>query len=208
MSILLHLQLRGVKRVLRGHDHFWKVIRTLGKDEATFTDHDVIDLSDADDTSDVRDYLRRLEAGGFIERTGTEKHGRTRSAVYRLRKVQDETPRINRDGTRCLQGRGQIQMWNVIRMGRPFNARELAVQASTDEVKVAHDTAKRYLRELENAGYLSIRDPGAGRRPRVFMLKPGHNTGPKPPAILRAKAVWDQNRNEIMGRLLAEEVPS
>ena len=99
-------------------------------------------------------------------------------------------------------------MWNVIRKGRLFHARELAVQASTDEVKVEHETAKRYVRELESAGYLSVRDPGAGRKPRIYMLKPGHNTGPRPPAILRAKVVWDRNKGEIMGRVLAEEEPS
>ncbi|MCB1473805.1 MAG: hypothetical protein KDJ68_13225, partial [Rhodobiaceae bacterium] len=69
-------------------------------------------------------------------------------------------------------------------------------------------SAKRYAQALEKAGYLSVRDPGGPGRGRAYRIKPSMNTGPRPPAILQMKAVWDQNRNEVMGRVLAEEEPS
>lgn len=205
MSILLSLQVSGAKRVRRGHEHYWACILKLGRNGASFKSKDVVDLCDIDRPEFVYDYLRRLEKAGYIKDVGKAPRGKGRPAVFELVRAPQETPRINRDGSPGLQGNAQKQMWNAMRILPIFSAQELAVQSSTDEVKVPASSAKRYCTSLVSAGYLSVRDPGSGSRPAIYSLKPGHNTGPRPPAVLRGKAVWDQNRKQIMGRVLAEE---
>ena len=208
MSILLELQVGGARRVRRGIDHYWAVIQKIGADGNYFTVTDIVDLSDVNERRVVSDFTQRLVKGCYIKCIGERPTGGKPAALYKLISPQDETPALTRDGSPGRQGRGQQQMWNVIRKGIAFTPSELAIQASTDEVKVSVNSAKRYAQALDAAGYLSVRDPGGPGRQRTYRIKPAMNTGPRPPAILQMKAVWDQNRNEIVGRVLAEEEPS
>ena len=211
MSIQLELRVTAGTPIYRGHDHYWSVIRDLGKGGAIFTLNEV-GLRTNDPVNDcVIDYVRRLIKAGYVEVTGAKKtltnlRRHTVQQEYRLLKRPKATPKLNRDGSQAKQGIGQEQLWTAIRALSSFDTRELAIAATTDDVAVAVETAKSYARHLETAGYLQILRPGSGPVSRIWRLKPSMNTGPKPPRILRSKMVYDANRKEIMGQPVAVEV--
>ncbi|TYC53812.1 hypothetical protein FMN50_13650 [Rhodobacterales bacterium] len=210
MSIQLELRVTAGKPVYRGHDHYWSVIRDLGKGGNLFT-LSQIGLRTNDPVNDcITDYLRRLIKAGIVEVAGSEKvltnlRTTTTQQHYRVLKRPKATPRLNRDGSLAKQGLGQDQLWTAIRALSGFDTRELAIAASTDDVVVAVETAKSYARHLEAAGYLQVLRPGSGPVSRIWRLKPSMNTGPTAPKILKSKMVYDPNRKEIMGAPLAEE---
>lgn len=149
----------------------------------------------------ARDYLRCLEAGGYVARNGGGGRGalgHPAPVEYRLLKDQGvEAPRLTRDGKPVTQGRGREQMWRAMAAMASFDCRELAVFASTDDHRVALSEARDYAGALHQAGYLVAR----GRPARYRLVR---RTGPKPPQVQRARQVWDANLHEITWR---EEVP-
>lgn len=216
MSIQLELKVTAGTAIYRGHDHYWSVIRDLGRNGNLFTFQEIdLRCNDADGEG-IGEFLRRLIRAGFLEvaetrRVSTAGTGPTNQKVfhqkvYRLLKRPSATPCINRDGSIGKQGRGQEQLWNAIRTLKAFDARELAIAASTEDVSVGVETARTYVFHLENAGYLQVLRAGKGRTASIWRLRPSMNTGPKPPKILRSKMVYDANRNEIMGKPVAVEV--
>lgn len=205
MSRILKFLVPPGKRVLRGHEHFWSVIRELDA-RGPWAIGDVHSLTNSVDRSTVRDYVKRLVAGGFahVTATGTEVQPR-----YRLIKAPLVAPKLRRDGSVAVQGRGQVQMWNVIRgpMSREgFTFKDLALYGSTEALAVKEVSAKSYVKHLAAAGYLLCVRKGRPQHPAVWRLKPAMNTGPKPPLILRTQIVFDQNRNEAIGPVTAREV--
>ena len=192
------------KPVLRGQAHFWAVMRSLDFVGPWTLDH-VLAGSNAD-RSTLREYVRRLLAGGFVSRVAFEDRPEQH---YRIARQQSAAPVVRRDGTVGLQGRGQQQMWNVIRgpIARGgFTFKDVALYASTETVSVGPATAQRYVGHLAQAGYLAPVQAGKPGRPASWRLKPAMNTGPKPPLILQAHVVFDQNRFEAVGEVVAREV--
>lgn len=78
-------------------------------------------------------------------------------------------------------------LWNALRRLGAVGAKELAVTASTDVVRISEATALRYLRELHE-GRAVFRE--GDRRAPSWRLRPAANTGPKPPR-LRADGTLD-----------------
>lgn len=208
MSMVLKVKADGAP-ILYGIEHYWRVMRALGADGGAFTVRQIFDHSNCSSQSAIRDYLRRLIQAEYVEALGlaTDDDGIERVS-YRLLKRPRTAPSLRRDGSAGRQGRGQAQMWNAIRGLSTFTAQEIAVAATTDECVIAATTAKSYLLTLARAGYLSTAEPGGPNKPTVWRLKPSMNTGPLAPKILRAKLVWDANREKIMGDLLATQVAS
>ncbi|QFT70718.1 hypothetical protein FIU93_28295 [Labrenzia sp. THAF35] len=211
MSIQLELTVTAGTPIFRGHDHYWSVVRDLGKDRRTFTRREVaLRSNDRDDTC-VGDFLKRLHAAGFLEVIDQKRLANTAGGgtalhnVYRLLKRPSATPIINRDGTPGTQGLAQLHLWNAMRALSSFTLIELAVSASTDSVEVPRETAKRYVTHLSRAGYLQVLRQASPKVQQIWRLKSSMNTGPNPPKILRTKVVYDANRKEIMGRPVAEE---
>lgn len=211
MSIQLELTVTNAKPVFRGHDHYWSVIRDLGKD-THFTRQEVALRSN--DTTDrcIDDFLGRLIKAGYVEVVGTQSsqspHVRNKAIridVLKLVRRPKATPILNRDGSVGTQGLGQLNMWTAMRSLSQFAKQELAITATTDEVNVSVSTALRYARSLESAGYLQIVRPGGAAVARIWRLKPSMNTGPKAPKIFRSKMVYDANREAFMGQPVAEE---
>jgi hypothetical protein len=159
----------------------WDAIRA----QRTFTVRDVwAETSITKDT--VRDYLKGLEAAGYIERLDTS-HGRT--ATWQL--IADpgpEPPRVRADGSEITQGKGRLQLWRAMRVLGRFDVKELAINASTEDHQVALGEARTYCQFLERAGYLK-------RRGQIYHLV--DYTGPRPPQIQRIKQVWDANTHTI-----------
>lgn len=204
MSAVLEFRTPPGKPVLRGHAHFWSVIRELGEDGGLFSVHSVVQRTNRTERSTVADYFRRLEAASVIENSGeceTIAKGAD-TPLYRLLKTPLAAPRLNRDGTPAGQGRGQQQMWNVLRGPESragISAEDLALRAATDEIGVPLATAKAFLKRLNAAGYL------VKVRHGIWKLKPVMNTGPLPPMILRSKIVFDQNTRTAATPVEAEE---
>src|SRR5690606_23916682 len=142
---------------LTGHDHFWSVIRRLGKRGREFTISDVVGETNAHRSS-VGDFIRRLtratppiaEIAGFREEDNPHwTTGRKVKAVtYRLLQSPGETPSLRRDGSEGKYGRRRQNMWNILRGPQAragMDAEMLAAMASTKELPITRLSAREYL---------------------------------------------------------------
>lgn len=143
----------------------------------------------------VRTYLQCLLAGNVIGLAADP----APFSVCEWRLVKDagaEAPRLRKDGSPVTQGLAQEQMWRTLRMLKgDTNARELAAHASTPAVAVRQTAANDYLGNLLRAGYLRLTRAGkgigqGGIQARYQLVS---NTGPRPPMVCRADAVYDPN---------------
>lgn len=183
---------------LNGYDSreaMWAVIRSI----KTFTVRELQQETTLE-ISTVRDYVTGLCAAGYLEKDGTKPAGvackgvGANAVVYRLaRDAGVDAPRVRKDGTTVTQGRGRLNMWRTMRMIGDFNAKELAIKASTPDCIIKESTAVDYARHLCLAGYLINR----GNR---YIFKKTSHTGPKAPMVQRVKRVWDQNLKKVMWR--------
>ena len=81
-----------------------------------------------------------------------------------------------------------------MRRMKEFDWHELAIVASTEEVRIAPGTAKRYTGLLHRAGYLAAVDrPRRGHRGRFRLVL---DTGPRAPRIVRA--LHDPNTGNLI----------
>jgi hypothetical protein len=186
-------------RVPRGIDGYWAIIRELAKTKGEFTVADVDDESNTDIAS-VKRYVRALERGGFLAVARVERRtaGRPRH-IYRLQKDQADAPRFRANGE-LIEASDQQQLWNAIRTLKTFTLPELLLPASTP---IRTLWARRYLTMLHCAGYLVQLQTAAGKhRPATWRLKPGMDTGPKPPERRRITtvALWDPNVKKFIGQ--------
>lgn len=199
MSAILAFENPG-RPVLRGIEHFWTVIREL--DEAgPWTIHDIDQRSNVSHRSTIGDFVRRLVAAGIAIQLEEKRQTAPNTTPARLYRLQGQpplrAPRLRRDGTQAAQGRGQQQMWNVMRspLARDgFTFHDLVLWGSTETIAVSTATAKKYVQHLAGAGYLNLLRQGRPRLPALWRLQPAMNTGPRPPLILTARIVYDQNR--------------
>lgn len=208
MSVVLRLQVGRSEKLRRGQDYFWSQMREHHSAGRNFTVGDIWCRSDDAHRATVSTFMRRLEAAGYIERTGEAQItlAGKREPTFRLVRQQHATPAVSKTGKASSQGRSQQNMWNVMRRERDgWTAAELAVSASTDDVAVTRNTALAYCTRLEQAGVLVVADKGGPGKPRRWWLKGSANTGPRPPMILRSKMVYDQNTARVIGEVLAEE---
>ena len=168
----------------RGSEHIWNVILGLSK-EGPMTIADIVLQTNA--TKDtVREFVRRLEAGGYMERDGEPSSlGRVR---YRLARAARECPRLRRDGSECPPT-SRENMWRTMRMLDNWTVTDLAHIAWTEETPVKESDAADYVKHLAAAGYLRR----SGARYRLV-----RNSGPKPPQVQRIKRVWDPNLKLVM----------
>ena len=189
---------------MRGEDHYWSLMVEKSRDGNSFTVRDIFEQSNAHmDT--IKEFTKRLVKGGFLEKAGTLPN---RAEAYRVIKVQSVTPRVRRDGT-VIEGVSATQgMWNAIRntFRTGFTVGDLVRWASTDETKITVRFAKAYVNQLVKAGYLIRLVTDGKAEDLMWRLDPAKNTGPLTPMILRAKIVFDQNRNEVVNAAEAEEV--
>lgn len=168
----------------QGQDGVWTQIRKLN----IFTRREIQTNTDINSKT-ITDYLKRLEAGGYIEKHTTwEVDGR----YILLRDAGIHAPRIRPDGTPVTQGGGVMNMWRSMRMLGEFTPRDIAVHSTTDTVTVNEKTAKRYCSMLLKAKYLRVmRKAVPGKRQATYKFV--RNTGPLPPQIQRVQQVFDPN---------------
>jgi hypothetical protein len=206
MPIQLELRVTAGEPIYRGNDHYWSVIRDLGKNKGCFTLQQIHQRCDDEGIGRVKEFLRRLILAGIAERVSGDEPGKFRTGVYRLVKRPAPTPCLNPDGSPGRQGRVQDQIWVAIRSLKTFDVNELTIAASTDEIVMKRETVRDYVSHLEKAGYLQTLRKQSPKAPAIWRLKPSMDTGPKAPKILASKMVYDANRKEIMGKPVAVEV--
>lgn len=192
-----HLELAGGKGL---RQRVWDRIRLLGM-ESDFALGDVVIGDEC--TATVRDYVLGLERAAYLKvaRPAVGKGPLAQRTPIRYALARDagaEAPRVRRDGSVVTGGLAQEQMWRTLRLLKgDTNARELAAHASTPAVPVKETAAADYLNNLHHAGYLrrtaearvALRN-GGRIRARYQLIS---NTGPRPPMVCRADAVYDPN---------------
>lgn len=210
MSIQLELRVTPGVPVYRGHDHYWSVMRDLGKNGAEFTLAEIASRSNDPRDKSIGDFLHRLIKAEIVVvsrsyHEPTARGGSVKHNVYRLLSRPSKTPIVNRDGSAGQQGEKNANMWTAMRCLSQFTKHDLAISAATDDLPVSVRTAAAYIHHLLNAGYLLELRASKSRTPAIWRLKPSMNTGPEAPRILRTKLVYDVNKGLVMGAPLAEE---
>lgn len=200
MSIILALRVDKTKTIRRGQDWLWQVIRDLtaaDRNRQIFL-REIMDRMASSDASAVRLDLGRMVKAGLIA-PETSVAGPCWRVLRRVTKL----PQMGRNG--IVARSGQEAMWSAMRALKVFDARELALAASTEARPVTLVTAKSYLNRLNAAGYLAVVRPATPQRIAAYRLKPAMNTGPEAPKVLRTHLIYDPNRHEVMGLVQAEE---
>lgn len=187
------LELAGGKSL---RQRVWEAIRGLaGTGDGTFTRQNAAWLAKVE-PAPAADYMKGLEAGAWI---GVVKAYTPRSeATYQLLRDNGvEAPRVRRDGSEVLQGRGNEALWVAMISLDSFTSDFVAALAG-----VKSGTARRYLLALSWAGYLDVLEMGKGRgkggTPSVYRVSVAHIHGPRAPMITRLKSVYDPNLHQIV----------
>lgn len=182
-------------RLPRGEEGFWSIIRAL--DEQGPWTVPMVEGESNRRQSQVSAYVRKL-VKARIATVCAREGGRARAKRYRLLEQPAAAPRLKPDGTPIGLSRQQC-LWNAMRALDAFSVRELAYAASQPRQKVKEPAAARYVELLAKAGYLVLVKPRANLRGRNFWrLKPSMDSGPLSPTILRAAAIYDRNRRQVV----------
>ena len=172
----------------QGQDGIWVEVRRLN----VFSVTDIVKATDINRKT-VSDYIRRLEAGKYVEKhTSFEETNR----YALLRDGGIHAPRLKKDGAPVTMGGGTMNMWRSMRMLGQFTPRDLAMHSTTSSVSVNDDTAKSYCSMLLKAKYLRVlRKAVPGKHQATYKFI--RNTGPLPPQIQRVKQVFDPNIRQV-----------
>jgi hypothetical protein len=213
MALALRLTVSKAEPLRRGQEHFWRVARTLGADRRTFTAAQIAELSDEPHIGTIVSWLRRLEKAGIIAASGRQPSPSSsrRETAWSLLRSPETLPVISRDGSTTRPRTARQQMWNVMRgpAGRTgFTYGDLVTFGSTDDLSIGANTAKSFIQEMRQGGYLIQLDRGGPGRPAIWRLRPAMNSGPLPPMTLTGRVIYDQNRGRLSGEVVAHEVPS
>lgn len=145
-------------------------------------------------------YLRALEAGGFVRRAEQlSSPDRPDTYLYILeRDVGIDAPRLRRDGSVVTQGLARAQIWRCMQILRDFSAAEIQLSATTPKAPVNVVEVKRYISHLHRAGYLTcIRPSRPGVLSRYRLIR-ARNTGPRPPMVQSSGNIYDPNLNRVV----------
>lgn len=167
----------------------WSGIRRL----RTFSDRDLyFCLRGVVTLKSVRRYLASLIKGGYVKLIRVEfNHGTTRQTKrdYQLLKdVGADAPRLDANGKPVQKGIMRRHMWRTMKVLGHFTIRDLAVSSTTEECRIADNTAARYINALTRAGVL-IKGKGS---PATWRLLPSKYTGPRA-LVERTNEVYDPN---------------
>ncbi|AUZ85811.1 hypothetical protein [Methylophaga nitratireducenticrescens] len=185
--------------LLHGQQAIWQCIRTL----KIFTLFDIETLStDSLNMNNVngetaRDYVKRLEKAGYVERLEREQGVHSRIKWLLIKDTGLNAPRLDKQGNAVPESK-RDQLWRAIKILNVFDAHSLV--ASTDEsCGITLIDAKDYIYHLHKAGYLQCVAPASNNGTSAkYRLLSGMNTGPKAPMVQRVKHVFDQNLNKVV----------
>lgn len=176
----------------------WEAIRRFEAEEPNQFTIEQLSRSSKVEEAPVRDYLKGLEAAGYVAHVGLTMDRNRVKHVYAL--AQDngvEAPRVRRDGSEVTQGRGTEAMWSAMATLDSFTHHFLAELAG-----VKPTTAAAYCGALGKAGYLEVIKPGKGLGKggvaTLWRLAHAHRQKPRAPMITRLKAVYDPNIHQLV----------
>jgi hypothetical protein len=182
-------------RVPRGEAGFWEIMLRLDAQHGAFSVPDVENESNVG-AGAVAQFLRKLIRGGYARQVGTRPAPVRDCKLYKLVRRPKLAPRLDRDGA-PVDDPARQRMWRCMRTLPLFTVDELAFAAQDSAHRpVPRGAAERYVHHLNAAGYLSV--IGSTARTVAYKLKPGMNTGPLAPAVLRIDAVYDRNRRTLV----------
>jgi len=174
---------------LASRDALWAAIRRL-----KIFRYDEVRRETGCSRSTTTVYLAGLTAAGYLQLDAESRY-------VLVRDVGVDVPKVNRDGSDNLQGKGREQIWTVLPILKEFSIRDVALHASTEIVPVSESTVKEYLKYLHKAGYLrASREsrPGNAGQPIRYRFLQSKYTGPKAPMIQRVRQVFDPNTGKVM----------
>lgn len=184
----------------------WTTIRQLGAEGSRISRPDIAFVSKAAERA-ISDYVQRLLLGGYLKADQVRPRDRLCNkefayVTYKLtRDVGATAPRLKRDGTLKRESNRE-RMWRALRILRSCSALDLqlSVNAAGGGPELPYLTAKTYLLQLRQAGYLAVAQAGRsgqGKAGSVFRLVPSMNTGPRSPIKQKGGAVYDPNKGEV-----------
>ncbi|MBN9334683.1 hypothetical protein [Devosia sp.] len=182
-------------RVPRGHEGFWAIILELdGVGPWTLRQ---LDEQTNVNRASSKDYVHRLERGGFAERVGevSARSGVANATLWRLLKKPIEAPRLDRHGNELEETSAQL-LWRSIRILKTFTCRELQAAAEMPERPVALATARHYVAALSDVGVVSAPPT---RAPTEWTYRLLRDVGPKAPSVSSALVVFDPNSRQVLG---------
>lgn len=157
------------------HAAAWRAMTVLTKDYGRFTVATVASLTPQ------ASYPAIAEWHGWLAR---EMVISSEGAAWRV-EVAGEAPPRNR-GTNGRGSQQQRQIWTAMRALRTFSSADLVEAATTDDCDVTALAVTRFVRPLEQVGYLQRN----GSRLRLPPLK---DTGPRAPIPLSGGGLFDLN---------------
>ena len=189
--------------VPRGHAGFWSIIR--GLDQAGPWRLCDIDQRSNVDRASIKDYVRRLERGGYAARVGEGPglKGKGLATLWQLVKSPIEAPRLDRAG-RELPEPLEALLWRTARITKTFTSRELADMASLPDRKVSLGLARKFVLAL--AAVQVLAPVGKARGPAEQTYRLARDLGPKTPSISSAQIVFDPNSRQVIGAPVLGEV--
>lgn len=149
----------------------------------------------------VQSYLECLSNGGYI-RAADEAPNRYR--LWEVVKRQARAPMLDREGKELKPALGNLAMWRAMKVRKVFDAAQIATDATQGGVSCSLGSAKAYVSVLLRCGYLRVE--AASRPGTLARLRLIKDTGPLPPAVTRAKALFDRNTGELLLAQTAQEV--
>lgn len=180
-------------------ERMWAAMKTL----VDFTPAQIEDRAHPVHVTTVLSYLEGLVKAGFVERVGECR--RFTAQPFRVVRFAAVTPQLDSNGKPIRPNLGVLAMWRAMKVRRTFDASLVAADATQGTVACSIATAKAYLKHLGRAGYLAeVRKPHNGGGLTVYRLV--RDTGPLPPAITRAKVVYDRNTGDLHAVSTAQEV--
>ncbi len=171
-----------------GQDGVWIEIRKL----QVFTAAEIHKSTDIHRRT-VADYIRRLEAGGYVE-----KHVSYEDTLQfkLMRDAGVHAPRLKKNGDPVTQGGGNANLWRSMRMLKVFTPQDLALHSTNETVEVSAETARLYCGILLKAQYLRVlRKAVPGKHQAQYRFI--RDTGPQSPQVQRVKQVFDPNIQEV-----------
>jgi hypothetical protein len=184
-------------------ERMWAAMRRLD----TFTPSQIWDRAHPITLEAVLDYVAGLAKAGFVRQVKAQTRdaaARFSTTLYMVERPVALAPRVDADGRESRAPLGVVAMWRAMKVRRSFDAAQVAADATQGDITCTLGTAKSYLQQLKRAGYLAVeRESVPGRLARYRLVR---DTGPLPPAVTRAKVVFDRNTGELMPVQTAQEV--
>lgn len=168
-----------------GPAFYWRLMRASCQHYGHFTPAALCDMVGDRDRHTIQNYVRFLRETRVIRLLCEERYGAAITQRFVIDRDGEAPPAPRIHGK--LSG-AQQALWVAMRGLATFTPAELAMAAATEERIVTPETARSFVFDLKNAGYL------AALNDRRYRLLPAKNTGPISPIVLRKeRAVFDLN---------------